>query len=249
MPSYQYRKSHCEDKTVVRSSYLHNGFSYTGKMASLYLNRGPDSYPRLDNVHGMLFHLSQRPPPNMATTYHTKLCEQFSLTQWSLEIVAVVWEIHFVYILYHDHFSVRWVDVKFRRMSLTITESNGLIHAAPSYCLTYAQHISHTRYINPLSNNKCLSNPETPITVTIKPWRPTAWTVKCFLCSMYICNIFWKPSQHYATTAGEKWYKYVYIFCCKQLQYITSYGYSIKPCWYDWYTWQSLQVDLPVAMW
>ena len=36
MPSYQYRKSHCGDKTVVRSSYLHNGISYTGKMPSLY---------------------------------------------------------------------------------------------------------------------------------------------------------------------------------------------------------------------
>ena len=36
MSSYQYRKSHCGDKTVVRSSYLHNGVSYTGKMKSLY---------------------------------------------------------------------------------------------------------------------------------------------------------------------------------------------------------------------
>ena len=36
MSSYQYRKSHCGDKTVVRSSYLHNGISYTGKMSSLY---------------------------------------------------------------------------------------------------------------------------------------------------------------------------------------------------------------------
>ena len=37
MPSYQYRKSHCGDKTVVRlSSYLHNGISYTGKILSLY---------------------------------------------------------------------------------------------------------------------------------------------------------------------------------------------------------------------
>ena len=34
--SEQYGKSHCGDKTVVRSSYLHNGISYTGKMASLY---------------------------------------------------------------------------------------------------------------------------------------------------------------------------------------------------------------------
>ena len=59
MPSYQYKKSHCGDKTVVttlvqimawrhsgdkplsepmgsRSSYLHNRISYTGKMVSLY---------------------------------------------------------------------------------------------------------------------------------------------------------------------------------------------------------------------
>ena len=36
MSSYQYRKSHCGDKTVVRSSYFHNGISYTGKMSSLY---------------------------------------------------------------------------------------------------------------------------------------------------------------------------------------------------------------------
>ena len=36
MSSYQYRKSHCGYKSVVRSSYFHNGISYTGKMASLY---------------------------------------------------------------------------------------------------------------------------------------------------------------------------------------------------------------------
>ena len=36
MTSYPYRKSHYGDKTVVRSSYLHNGISYTGKMTSLY---------------------------------------------------------------------------------------------------------------------------------------------------------------------------------------------------------------------
>ena len=36
MLPYQYRKSHCGEKTVVRSSYLHKGISYTGKMASFY---------------------------------------------------------------------------------------------------------------------------------------------------------------------------------------------------------------------
>ena len=34
MSSCRYRKSHCGDKTVVRSSYLHNGISYIGKVSS-----------------------------------------------------------------------------------------------------------------------------------------------------------------------------------------------------------------------
>ena len=50
MYSYLYRKSHCEDKTVVRSSYIHNGISFTHKMTSLYwiraqkLSYWPGSY-------------------------------------------------------------------------------------------------------------------------------------------------------------------------------------------------------------
>ena len=36
MISYQYRKTHCGDKTILRPSYLHNGISYTGKTTSLY---------------------------------------------------------------------------------------------------------------------------------------------------------------------------------------------------------------------
>ena len=36
MTSYQYRKSHCGDKTILRPSYLHNEISYTDKTTSLY---------------------------------------------------------------------------------------------------------------------------------------------------------------------------------------------------------------------
>ena len=36
MSSYQYRISHCGDKTILRPSYLHNGISYAGKVTSLY---------------------------------------------------------------------------------------------------------------------------------------------------------------------------------------------------------------------
>ena len=42
MSSYQYRKSHCGDKTLLRPSYLHNGISYTGKMTSSYWIRALD---------------------------------------------------------------------------------------------------------------------------------------------------------------------------------------------------------------
>ena len=36
MKSYQYRKSHFGDKTILRPSYLHNGIPYIGKITSLY---------------------------------------------------------------------------------------------------------------------------------------------------------------------------------------------------------------------
>ena len=36
MTSCQYRKSHCGDKTILWSSYLHNGISYTDKTTPLY---------------------------------------------------------------------------------------------------------------------------------------------------------------------------------------------------------------------
>ena len=36
MSSYQYRKSHCGDKTILRPSYIHHGISYTGKTTYLY---------------------------------------------------------------------------------------------------------------------------------------------------------------------------------------------------------------------
>ena len=36
MSSYQYKKSQCGDKTILRPSYLHNGICYTGKIISLY---------------------------------------------------------------------------------------------------------------------------------------------------------------------------------------------------------------------
>ena len=50
MSYYQYWKSHCGDKTVVRSSYLHNGISYTGKIMSLYQIRARNNVIIADNL-------------------------------------------------------------------------------------------------------------------------------------------------------------------------------------------------------
>ena len=52
MSSYQYRKSHCGDKTVVRSSYLHNGISYIGKMSSLYWIRAQVAREQTSSASG-----------------------------------------------------------------------------------------------------------------------------------------------------------------------------------------------------
>ena len=60
MSSYQYRKSHCGDKTVVRSSYLHNGISYTGKMTSLYWISPQDLF--IESCPQFLFGLSKLIP-------------------------------------------------------------------------------------------------------------------------------------------------------------------------------------------
>ena len=44
MSLYQYRKSHCGDKTILRPSYLHNGISFTGNDDIFILNQGPGPY-------------------------------------------------------------------------------------------------------------------------------------------------------------------------------------------------------------
>ena len=48
--SYQYKKSHCGAKTILRPSYLHNGISYTGKTTSLYWIKALDILRQLQSV-------------------------------------------------------------------------------------------------------------------------------------------------------------------------------------------------------
>ena len=61
IPSYQYRKSHCGDKTILRPSYLHNGISYTGKMTSLYWIKAQTTCPLLSSLTAILSYGSVSP--------------------------------------------------------------------------------------------------------------------------------------------------------------------------------------------
>ena len=52
MSSYQYRKSHCGDESIVRWSYLHYKISYTGKTTSLYWISPLEVCQYLDHLFG-----------------------------------------------------------------------------------------------------------------------------------------------------------------------------------------------------
>ena len=74
MSSYQYRKYHCGDKTVVRLSYFHNGISYTGKMTSLYWIRA---------LVTSGFSLSQRASnaENVLTSWYNYVSESWTICE------------------------------------------------------------------------------------------------------------------------------------------------------------------------
>ena len=75
MSSYQYRKSHCGDKTILWPSYLHNGISYTGKMTSLYWIRAQDSILVPVWVrYGMSFVSPKFDLCSVTAVLHTVLC-------------------------------------------------------------------------------------------------------------------------------------------------------------------------------
>ena len=79
MPSYQYRKSHCGDKTVVRSSYLHNGISYTGKITSLYWISTQVVYHEKEMPLKSRPYLSSKVRQILQDVVdHGKLCRQFN---------------------------------------------------------------------------------------------------------------------------------------------------------------------------
>ena len=100
MPSYQYRKSHCGDKTVVRSSYLHNGISYTGKMASLHRTTHQDLwwyalFP-LSLLEGLL-HMTVIAPWLFCAYYQWSLWHHPAIQYMEnqlLDVASLIWRWH-----------------------------------------------------------------------------------------------------------------------------------------------------------
>ena len=95
MTSYRYRKSHCGDRTVIRSSYLHNGISYTGKMTSLYWIRAQGPSPlhiKMSYYQCRDFH------------YKDKMVVRPFYLIWKfpyLERLSLYWDRALVHILWH----------------------------------------------------------------------------------------------------------------------------------------------------
>ena len=95
MPSYQYGKSHCGDKTVVRSSYLHNGISYTGKTTSLYwigtliLNWVPDTWLKIGQQDSSSSNDHQCDLPYCLTCLPPVILYQGSPWPWYFRIYSV----------------------------------------------------------------------------------------------------------------------------------------------------------------
>ena len=104
MSSYQYRKSHCGDKTVIRSSYLHNGNSYTGKTTSLYWIRTQKGWENI--VSSTLWGLDQ-----MAAIFWMTYSKAFSWMK-----------------MYEFHLKYHWnLFLRFELTIFIIGSDNGLV--------------------------------------------------------------------------------------------------------------------------
>ena len=57
MPSYQYRKSNCGDKTILQPSCLHSGISYTDKITFLHWIRTLDIWQSLSMAIYQMWHI------------------------------------------------------------------------------------------------------------------------------------------------------------------------------------------------
>ena len=146
MLSYQYRKSHCGDKTILRPSYLHNGISYTGKMTYLCWIRALDWYWP---VLAQIFHHIASRGYNDFTWWH--MFRQY---------------IHILCHLYHRNMSHVW-NIR-NEKTLTYTSINKVNHFDSGESATQRSRHSATMVFIYFSKNILVSAWE------ILPWKINA---------------------------------------------------------------------------
>ena len=145
MLSYQDRKSHCGDKTVVRSSYLHNGISYTGKTASLYWIS-----PLVVTHHVLSLHHVQQP-------YEKRLWKRFKLSCllffFFLVLLLTYWAPGVI---------CRWW------LLASLSSRNGFLPACkkPLPELMFTNHFS---WLRPCDNFTFSKSPQKPIVNSLRP--------------------------------------------------------------------------------
>ena len=115
MLSYHYRKSHCKDKSILWSSYLHNEISSTGK-TSLYWIRAQVLVescvclgPPVQDRHNF----PQGPGPWFWCEFQTQLLIMFSFpptrpTQCRLWVVPVPWGLAWISVVTNSDSTLCW---------------------------------------------------------------------------------------------------------------------------------------------
>ena len=128
MTSYQYRKSHCGDKTILRPSYLHNGISYTGKTTSLYWIR----------PLGDVFHSLWRDNPDLVKMHF--------LLAWNM----MLWSCHnFAHATTDQDLNYELINILWNRSDLWFQYG---VHSVENTCIFSVEGICLQELTYPLSN-------------------------------------------------------------------------------------------------
>ena len=100
MSSYQQRKSHCGDKTILRPSYLHKGISYTGKTTSLYWIR----------VLMCWWHAHIWSHPVIWSHIHFPPCSALMVSTWKARVVSCgIKRRECLYTIYRIMYGMLWI--------------------------------------------------------------------------------------------------------------------------------------------
>ena len=201
MLSYQYRKSHCGDETIVISSYLHNGISYTGKMTSLYWIRAQVFVCTVLSFSGTI----------LAHSHKQKLAFR--------DLVQHVYYCSSEYI-YTSH--IRSLNTQKPRFRVILVRISSLVICAALCKITVSSLLKYWKYCSLALNlrymfiarsplavhaifaaaNGLVPNSDRPTTAIILPNQPffPNWTHRCKMPS-------WHPPIHHRIVLISFWYQ------------------------------------------